>query len=138
MASSVLDEAPALERKEVAVVTALHGTPVAVDHCALWERAFARCGVSRNEAAGLLGMSPFSFSKAFSRNYPDQNVTMKRLSPGAAERTQEQERRLAEVTLWYASLLAAEVGLGVGLESEEVVRARRFIEAFSTMVRAAK
>lgn len=109
-----------LEGKRVSATTESHGKPLAVDFCELVVMAFTRSGYNRQQAAGLLEISPSSFTRAFSDGpaYEDQNVVMKRLGKVPAEVIRE-----------FAALLAERVGLSAGIDNAKVDAAVRFSEA---------
>lgn len=106
--------------KEVSASTESHGNPLAVDLCELVVAAFTRSGYNRQQAAGELGISPSSFTRAFSSGdvYADQNVVLKRLGSVPAEVLKE-----------FAALLAERVGLSAGLDSAKVQASVEFAEA---------
>lgn len=109
-----------------------------IDHCALLERALARADLSGYEAAAFLRMSPANYTRSLSRHYRDQNVVMKRLSVGLEPMSEREEQALRAVNYAYASLLAEAVGLNVGIQAEEVEQARKFVDAFESMVRSVR
>jgi hypothetical protein len=63
-------------------------------------RAFVRCGQNAQQAAGLLGMTPANFSKAFSAHWPENNPVMKKWDALPIEIRRE-----------FAALLCADLGL---------------------------
>lgn len=100
--------------------------PRPVDLCAIWIRAFLHHGLSKEHAAGLLGMSPTNFSKAFNRDWPSHNPVMKRLSDvdSAMLRT-------------FTVFLAAELGLTIGSDSELMAAKAAFADAHLKLVEVA-
>lgn len=140
MASTVTVSYAAPQRNEISERTESHGSTTSViDHPGLWVRAFAREGLSGYQAAAVLGWSEPQYAKAFSHNYPDQNVAMKRLSLLVRdERVGEVRDIVRRVNRAYASLVAEANGLEIGVLSEEVEHARKFTEAFSTLVRSVR
>lgn len=115
---------PAATATEVKVVaSALEGlatpskilgnTPI----CDLWVRAFLRCGHNSTTAAELLDMKLAQFSKDFSRNWPENAATLKRLDKLALPIKQE-----------FFALGAADCGLQVGIDWEDRAVLRRFAE----------
>lgn len=89
--------------------------------CDLWVRAFLRCGHNAEAASSLLGMSPASFSKDFSRNWLDNAPTLKRL-----------DKLPLEIKREYYALGAADCGLQVGIDWEDRQVLRRFAELLKT------
>lgn len=92
-------------------------TPL-VDLCI---RAFVRCQKNNQEAAGLLGMAPTEFSKAFSVNWPERNGVMKKWDGLPFEIRRE-----------FAVLLAADYQLSAP-DSEQT----RVIKDFARLIREA-
>lgn len=118
-----------LPAKKVSAPAESHGNPLAVDLCELVVAAFTRSGYNRQQAAGLLEMSPSSFTRAFSDSdvYADQNVAMKRLGHAPAGVLKE-----------FAALLAERVGLSAGIDSAKVQASVDFAEATLRLLKVAE
>lgn len=85
------------------------GNSVAIDICELVVLAFTRHGYDDQNAAAILGMSKSTFSKCF------RDANQEHANNGAMKRLRQIP---FEVMREFAGLLAAKVGLSVGVESE--------------------
>jgi len=112
---------PAPAATDVKVVASALATPSkklgSEPICDIWVRAFLRCGHNAAAASALLGMTPQQFSKDFSRNWPDNAATLKRL-----------DKLPFEVRREFFALGAAECGLQVGIDWEDRTILRRFAQ----------